>query len=413
MPEIKSDKAFIPFSPPRIDESSIAEVIDTLRSGWITTGPKTKTFEKKIENFIGGGKVLCLNSATACMEMILRWYGIGPGDEVIIPAYTYCATANVVDHAGATIRMVDVNRHDFNISVKSIRNAITSRTKAIVPVDIAGMPCDYDEIFAIVNDPEIKSLFNPKNDKEEAFGRIMVLADSAHSFGATYKGRSTGMLADASAFSFHAVKNLTTAEGGALVLNLPDGFDTELIYKELNTDSLHGQSKDALAKQQLGAWRYDVKRAGHKCNMTDIAASLGLVEIERYKENLERRAEIFEKYNSTLSAQDWAEVPHLTDSHKKSSYHLYMLRIKGITESQRDEIINEIAKENIAVNVHFIPIPELSYYKEQGFKMNDFPNSYDCYTSEISLPVYFNLKNSQVDRIIDATINAVEKVILA
>lgn len=411
MAHTKSDKTYIPFSPPRIDEASIAEVIDTLRSGWITTGPKTKAFEKKIEAYIGGGRVLCLNSATAAMEMILRWYGIGSGDEVIIPSYTYCATANVVDHRGATIRMVDINPDDFNISVNRISEAINERTKAIVPVDIGGVPCDYDEIMQLVKSPEVLSKFSPKNENEEKLGRIMVLSDGAHSFGAKYKGVSTGLLADATAFSFHAVKNLTTAEGGALVLNLPDKFDRELIYQELNTDSLHGQSKDALAKQQLGGWRYDVKSAGHKCNMTDLAASLGLVEIERYDENLSRRREIFEQYSTAFSEFSWAENPLFKWPDKVTSYHLYMLRIRNITGDQRDEIIRMIAQENIAVNVHFIPIPELTYYKKMGFSIQEFPNAQDSYLREISLPVYYNLTNHQVERVVEATINAVSKVI--
>lgn len=410
MPQTKSDKAYIPFSPPRIDERSIAEVMDTLRSGWITTGPKTKNFEKKIEAYCGSGRVLCLNSATAAMEMILRWYGIGLGDEVIIPAYTYCATANVVDHTGATIKIVDINSNDFNISIDAIRQAISEKTKVIVPVDIGGLPCDYDEIRSLVNEPEIRAKYTPKNEKEEKFGRIMILADAAHSFGASYKGRLSGTLADISAFSFHAVKNLTTAEGGALVLNVSETFDEDAIYNQLNIDSLHGQSKDALAKQQLGAWRYDVIKAGHKCNMTDLAASLGLVEIDRYKENLAKREDIFNKYSAAFSRFDWAELPINKDEVKVSSYHLYMLRIKDITEFQRDEIIEEIAKENIAVNVHFIPIPQLTYYKEKGFSIDDFPHSYEAFSREISLPVYYNLSDEGVERVIKATINAVQKV---
>ncbi|MEM7162179.1 MAG: DegT/DnrJ/EryC1/StrS family aminotransferase, partial [Bacteroidota bacterium] len=400
----------IPFSPPRIDEESIAEVVDTLRSGWITTGPKTKLFEKKLEEYCEVRRVLCLNSATAAMEMALRWYGIGPGDEVIIPAYTYCATANVVVHVGAKPVMVDCDE-DFNISLDQIKSHISSKTKAIVPVDIGGYPCDYDEIYAILKDPEIKSLFQAKNEKEEKLGRIMLLADAAHSIGAEYKGKKSGALADASAFSFHAVKNLTTAEGGALCLNLPEEFDTDQIYRELNTLSLHGQSKDAFSKMQVGAWKYDVSRAGYKCNMTDINASLGLVELGRYQENLEKRKEIFSIYNSLFSDRDQFLLPPIKSAEKETSYHLYLLRVRGVSEDQRNAIIQEIAEENIAVNVHFIPLPLLSQYKRLGYDIVNYPKAYANYACEISLPVYFNLSSESALRVGRSVIAAVKKVL--
>ena len=410
MEESKLHKEAIPFSPPRIDEASIAEVVDTLLSGWITTGPKTKLFERKLASYCNVRRVICLNSATAAMEMALRWYGIGPGDEVIIPSYTYCATANVILHVGARPVMVD-SKEDFNISPDGIRSAITARTKAIVPVDIGGYPCDYDEIWEIIKDPRIKALFQPKNEKEQRLGRIMLLADAAHSIGAKYKGQKSGSLADASAFSFHAVKNLTTAEGGALCLNLPEDFDCESIYNELNTQSLHGQSKDALSKMQVGAWKYDVRKAGFKCNMTDINASLGLVELSRYQENLDKRKAIFSVYNSIFSKSDSFILPPMQSSNKVSSYHLYLLRIKGINEEQRDKIIHEISRDNIAVNVHFIPLPLLSQYRELGYKMKDFPSAYSNFACEISLPVYFDLSESNAIRVANSVLAALEKVV--
>jgi len=411
MDESKAHKKPIPFSPPRIDEESIAEVVDTLRSGWITTGPKTKEFEKRITSYCGAKKTICLNSATAAMEMALRWYGIGEGDEVIIPAYTYCATANVVLHSGAKPVMVDVNEDDFNISINAIKAAITNKTKAIVPVDIAGYPCDYDELYDLVNSAEIRDKFQAKNDLERKLGRIMILADAAHSFGAVYKGRTSGSLADASAFSFHAVKNLTTAEGGALVFNLDDSFNLEEIYSEINTMSLHGQSKDAFFKMQIGAWRYDVKQAGYKCNMTDIHASLGLVELNRYDENLKRREEIVKSYSNSFGKKNHFQLPLFESDEKKSSFHLYLLRIKNISEAQRDEIIQKISEDKIAVNVHFIPLPELSQYKDLGYMISDYPIAYRNYSCEISLPVYYDLSDDDMDRIINSVNNAVDTIL--
>ncbi|NCA21533.1 MAG: DegT/DnrJ/EryC1/StrS aminotransferase family protein, partial [Crocinitomicaceae bacterium] len=340
----------IPFSPPRIDQRVIDEVKAALLSGWITTGPRTKLFEKKITEYTGCKTTVAVNSWTSGMEVFLRWWGIGEGDEVIIPVYTYCASANVVLHTGAKPVMVDINESDFNISIEKIRAAITPRTKVIMPVDISGFPCDYDAIYKLVN--ECKDQFQANNEKQKKLGRILIAADAAHSFGATYNGNMSGSLADATCFSFHAVKNLTTAEGGAVCLNLPDSFDHEEIYKEFCIKILHGQSKDALAKTVKGAWKYDVLEAGYKCNMTDIQAAIGLIELERYDENLNRRKTIFEAYDSAFSTEDWAITPTYKDANRETCYHLYLLRIANVTEAQRDAIIQEIFEQDVSVNVH-------------------------------------------------------------
>jgi len=402
----------IPFSPPHIKQEAIDEVVDTLKSGWITTGPKTKLFEQKITEYCGNKKTLCVNSATFGLEIIMRWFGIGEGDEVIIPAYTYTATGNTVIHTGAKLVMVDTNPNDFNINIEAIKNAITSKTKIIIPVDIAGLPVDIDEIKELVSSNEIKNIFEPNTEQQKQLGRILVLSDAAHSFGATYKGNKTGSLTDITVFSFHAVKNLTTAEGGAIAFNLPNIFDVEKIYKEINTLSLHGQSKDALAKTQVGAWRYDVIDAGYKGNMTDIQASLGLVALKYYEiDNLPRRKEIMQAYDNAFSKFDWADLPIITDGNRVSSFHLYTLRIKNITEQQRDEIINSIFAKNVSVNVHFQPLPLFTSYKKRGFNISDYPVAFDNYSREISLPVYQDLTNEQVETIINAVINAVNEVI--
>ena len=401
----------IPFSPPRIDEKTIAEVSAALRSGWITTGPRTKEFEKRIASYCGINTVVCVNSATAGLELILRWFGVAAGDEVIIPSYTYCATANVVIHCGATPVMVDVSE-DFNISVGNIEKAITKKTKVIIPVDIAGFPCDYDEINALVRHPDNLKLFEPKTHEQEKLGRILILSDSAHSFGAVYKGKHTGSLTDITVFSFHAVKNLTTAEGGAICLNLPSAFDQESIYKNLSIKSLHGQSKDALAKMKLGNWKYDVFEAGYKCNMTDVLASIGLVELERYENDmLVRRKFIFDSYSKAFSKYSFFELPQYETPDKKSSYHVYTLRIKNISEQQRDAIMEEIFRNEVAVNVHFIPLPMLSFYKKLGFQIGNFPVSYDNYSREISLPVYYDLSNEDINIVIDTVINSVKSIL--
>jgi dTDP-4-amino-4,6-dideoxygalactose transaminase len=400
----------IPFSPPRIDKKVVDEVTKALLSGWITTGPRTKLFEQNLTNYVGCRKTLCLNSATAGLELVLRWFGVKEGDEVIVPAYTYCATANVVMHCGAKPVMVDINEKDFNISVDAIKKAITPRTKAIIPVDISGYPCDYDELNALVNQTEIKTLFNPQTKEQKELGRILILADAAHSIGAKMNGKQSGNLTDVSVFSFHAVKNLTTAEGGAICLNLPPQFDCEGIYKDLNRKSLHGQSKDALAKTK-GNWRYDVLEAGYKCNMTDLQAAIGLIELERYGSNLKRRKNIFEKYIQGFKQKEWAILPPHIGKEKESSYHLFLLRIKGANESTRDEIIQKIFDAGVSVNVHFQPLPMLTVYKNEGYKTSDYPISYAKYKNEITLPVYYDLSDENVKIIINAVINAVETIL--
>ncbi len=401
----------IPFSPPKIYQEIIDEVIDTLKSGWITTGPKTKLFEQQITAYCDAKKTLCLNSATIGMELILRWFGVKEGDEVIIPAYTYCATANVVIHCGAKPVMVDC-RDDYNMDFAKVKAAITERTKVIIPVDIGGYPCDYECVNVLVKSEEIQKKFKANSPAQKTLNRILVMSDSAHSFGAYYQNKRAGSLTDVSVFSFHAVKNLTTAEGGAIVLNLDDRFDCDEIYKELNTKSLHGQNKDALAKTQKGNWRYDVTEAGFKANMTDINASLGLVELKYYdSESLVRRKAIFEAYEEAFSVEKWAQCPDYKNDEKLSCYHLYMLRIRNVSETQRDAIIQEIFEQEVSVNVHFQPLPLLSFYKNLDYKMSDFPMAWDNYSREISLPVYHNLSDEDVQKVITAVKNAVSKVL--
>jgi dTDP-4-amino-4,6-dideoxygalactose transaminase len=343
------------------------------------------------------------------MEILLRWWGVGPGDEVIIPVYTYCASANVVLHTGATPVMVDISADDFNISIEKIKAAITDRTKVIMPVDISGYPCDYDAIYQLVE--AHRSTFKASNEKQEKLGRILVAADAAHSFGATYKGIVSGAIADVTCFSFHAVKNLTTAEGGAICFKLPDDFDHEEIYKEFCIKILHGQSKDALAKTQKGAWRYDVLEPGFKCNMTDLQAAIGLIELERYQENLDRRKVIFEAYDTAFQQTSWAITPVHETAEKKTCYHLYQLRISDVSEEQRDAIIQEIFEQDVAVNVHFQPLPLLTAYQNLGYKMKEYPEAWNKYSTEISLPVYFNLTDEQVQQVIAAVQTAVFKVL--
>lgn len=398
----------LPFSPPRIDQRIIDEVTDTLRSGWISTGPKTKLFEKKITEYVGCKTTVAVSAWTTGMEIVLRWWGIGPGDEVIIPVYTYCASANVVLHTGAKVVMVDINPDDFNISIEAIRAAITPNTKAIMPVDIAGLPCDFSAIKQLVE--EAKPMFTPKTPEQHMLGRILIASDAAHSFGATYMGKQMGAIADITCFSFHAVKNLTTAEGGAICFNLPEPFDHDELYKLFCIKILHGQSKDALAKMQKGAWRYDVIEPGYKCNMTDIQASIGLVELERYQDTLHRRNEIFDQYTKAFEALDWAENPIRVDRFRVSCCHLFQLTIKGISEAQRDAIMHEIFEQDIAVNVHFQPLALLTAYKNLGYNIADYPVAYDKYSREISLPIYYNLTNEQVDSVINAVTFAYHKV---
>ncbi|MCC6385664.1 MAG: DegT/DnrJ/EryC1/StrS family aminotransferase [Bacteroidia bacterium] len=397
----------IPFSPPRVDQQMIDEVVDTLRSGWITTGPKTKAFERKLAEYCDVLSVICLNSATAGLELMLRWFDVKEGDEVILPAYTYAATANVVMHCGAKPVLADIGE-DFNIDVSLIKSLISSKTKVIMPVDFGGWPCHYNELNRLVS--ETKGLFVPESSTQKALGRIMLLADAAHSLGAVYNKRKTGTVADATVFSFHAVKNLTTAEGGAIVLNFPAPFKNEEIYRFLNILSLHGQNKDALAKLQKGNWKYDVITAGYKCNMTDMMASLGLVELSRYDtDTLTKRKHICNRYAAALKKKQWAELPIQKNNEKESSYHLFALRIKGIDESTRDKIIESIFEKNVSVNVHFIPLPLLTFYKNKGFRITDYPKAYQFFSCEISLPVFYDLTDEMIDTVLDAVISSVEQ----
>lgn len=401
----------IPFSPPRIDEKNIEAVAEVLRSGWLTTGPKTKLFEKEITSYIGCSSTICLSSATAGLELMLRWFGLKEGDEVIVPAYTYSSTGNVVLHCGAKIVFAEAGP-DFNVSPESIRSLITERTKAIMSVDLGGFPVDYDEIKSIINEPEIRSKFRPETENQEKLGRIFYLADSAHAFGARYKGEMVGCQADAHCFSFHAVKNLSTAEGGSVCMNLPEPFSNDDLYRSLNISSLHGQTKDALAKMQKGNWRYDIVEPGYKCNMTDIQAALGLVELSRYEdETLKRRREIMEMYHHLLEVHAWAEVPSIESETKTSSFHLYMLRIRGISEDQRDQIIQGIFDRDVSVNVHFQPLPLFTAYKERGYDMKSTPQALDLYKREISLPIFYDLSDDQVRTVCRSVVTSVESVL--
>lgn len=398
----------IPFSPPRIDDKIINEVNDALRSGWITTGPRTKKLEAMLEEYTNCKKSLCVSSGSAGLELILRWYGVKQGDEVIVPAYTYAATANVVRHLGATVVFAD-NKNDFNISVESIKEKISDKTKVIIPVDIAGYPCDYDEINKLVE--ENRNLFKAENDNQEKLGRVLVLSDAAHSIGAKYNSEKAGNLTDITVFSFHAVKNLTTAEGGAVCLKLNDSFDTDEVYKELNIKILHGQTKDALAKTKIGSWRYDIVEAGYKYNMTDIQAAMGIVELERYEDDmLKRRKQIFEKYSELFSDCEWAETPIFKTDKKESSYHVYLLSLKDFREEERDCVIQHIFEKEVAVNVHYVPLPMMTYYKSLNYNIKDYPNSFKMYQSEITLPVYYDLSDTDVETVVNAVKTAVKKV---
>lgn len=401
----------IPFSPPYINDDIINEVVDSLRSGWITTGPKVKALEAEIKNYSGAKEVLCVNSWTSGAIMMLRWLGLKEGDEVIVPAYTYSATALAVYHAGGTPVMVDTTE-DFNISVEGIKKAITSRTKAILPVDIAGFPCDYDEIMNLVKSKEILDLFQPTSDIQAKLGRILVMNDAAHSLGAIYaNGIKTGSETDVAVFSLHAVKNVTTAEGGAICLNLPQPFDNEMLYTELRQMSLNCQTKDAFSKSKAGGWRYDITGFGMKINMADINAAMGLAQMRIYPQLLNERKRVFNAYDNALNEESWAIVPPAFVNGKESSYHLYALRIKDISEEQRDLIIDEIAKSGVAVNVHFIPMPMLTFFKEKGFRIEDYPQAYNNYKCEISLPIYPQLTQEQIDYIINAVKTAYKTVI--
>ena len=389
-------KRNIPFSPPDITEEEISLVGDALRSGWITTGPKTKEFESKIAEYCNTKKAVCLSSNANCQEMILRVLGIGPGDEVITSAYTYTASASVIAHVGAKIVLVDTKEDSYEMDYEKLESAITENTKVIIPVDIAGVPCDYDKIFEIVE--RKKNLFKPKNDLQKVFGRVIVAADAAHSFGATYKGKKIGSVADFTSFSFHAVKNLTTAEGGALTWTNKEGLDNGELYKQFMLWSLHGQSKDALSKTKLGAWEYDIVFPGYKCNMTDISAAIGLVQLKRYSNLLKRRKEIVELYENLLDKENIEIIKHQTDE-KESSRHLLLTRVKGISEEERNEIIFKLAELGISSNVHYKPLPMHTAYKNLGFNIKDYPNAYNQYKNEITLPLHTLLTNEDVEYI--------------
>ena len=387
----------IPFSPPDISELEVAEVADTLRSGWITTGPKTKLLERKVAEYVGTERAVCLNSQTACAEMALRLMGIREGDEVITCAYTYTATASVIDHVGATIVLVDTQVDSLEMNYDALEDAITEKTKAIIPIDIAGIPCDYERIFEIVE--RKRNMFRPASEMQKALGRIAVMADTAHAFGAVWHGKPVGSVADFSSFSWHAVKNFTTAEGGVLSWRTIPGIDNEDIYRQLQLFSLHGQSKDALAKTQLGAWEYDIVGTWYKCNMTDIMASIGLAQFERYPAMLERRKAIIEKYDAAFKPLGIQVLPHYADNYI-SSGHLYLTRIPGITLEQRNEIIIKMAGEGIACNVHYKPLPMHTAYKKLGFDIKDYPNAYANFVNEISLPLHTRLTDEEVEYII-------------
>ena len=388
----------IPFSPPDISETEINEVVEALKSGWITTGPRTKDLERRIAEYVGVNKCVCLNSQTACAEMALRVMGIGEGDEVIVTAYTYTASASVVAHVGAKLVLVDIAKDNFQMDYDKLEAAITENTKAIIPVDLGGVPCNYDRIFDIVN--KKKALFKPSNDMQRALGRVAVMADTAHAFGAKVGEKSVGSIADFSSFSFHAVKNLTTAEGGALTWNTIEGVDDEAIYKKLQLLSLHGQSKDALSKTQIGAWEYDVLGPWYKCNMTDIAAAMGLGQMKRYDAMLKRRAEIISRYDAAFKPMGIEVLPHYTENHT-SSGHLYITRVPNITPEQRNEIIIKMAEQGIVCNVHYKPLPMLTAYKNLGFDIKDYPNAYAHFVNEITLPLHTCLTDEEVDYIIE------------
>lgn len=392
------NKRMIPFSPPDISDLEIAEVIDALKSGWITTGPRTKQLETNIAQWVGSEKCVCLNSQTACAELALRIMGIGAGDEVITSAYTYTASASVIAHVGAKIVLIDTQENSLEMDYDALEAAINERTKAIIPVDLAGIPCDYNRIFEIVE--RKKHLFVPNNDMQAALGRVAIMADTAHAFGAKWHGKMVGSIADFSSFSFHAVKNLTTAEGGALTWHTIPGISNEEIYKKLQLLSLHGQSKDALAKTKLGAWEYDIVGTYYKCNMTDISAAIGLKQLERYPSMLERRRALIEKYDIALKPIGVKTLDHF-NGQWESSGHLYITRIPNITIEQRNEIIIEMAERGIACNVHYKPLPMHTAYKNLGFDIKDYPNAYEFYANEITLPLHTNLTDDDISYIIN------------
>mgnify|MGYP001625432516 CR=1 FL=1 len=392
-------KRNIPFSPPDISEKEIQLVNEALRSGWITTGPKTKEFEEKISDYIGTSKTVCLNSATACMELTLRLLGVGPGDEVIVPAYTYTASCSVIYHVGATPVMIDSQKDSFEMDYDQMEAAITEKTKVIIPVDLAGVICDYDRIYKAVE--RKRNIFKPSNEIQKIYSRIIVLADAAHAFGAIKNEKKCGLFADFTSFSFHAVKNLTTAEGGAITWLDHIGVDNDFIYKQFQLLSLHGQTKDALHKNQLGAWEYDIVSPAYKCNMTDIMASIGLAQLDRYEEMLKWRHDIIQKYNEGFSNLPIKILNHHNEEHC-SSGHLYLVRVNNISEDERNNIIIKMAEKGVACNVHYKPLPLMTAYKNLGFDIMNYPNAYHLYINEITLPLYSKLTEEEVQYIIDS-----------
>ena len=403
----------IPFSPPDLTDAEIEEVASAIKSGWITTGPKTKELEREVAALCHTNKAVCLSSQTSCAEMALRLLGIGEGDEVIVPAYTYTASAEIVCHVGARLIFIDSQPDSLEMDYDAVEKAITDKTKAIIPVDIGGVPCDYDRIFSIVE--KKKELFTPSNNIQSKFGRIIVCADTAHAFGSTWHGKPIGSVADFSAFSFHAVKNFTTAEGGALTWKPREDLNDEEIYNQVQLYSLHGQSKDALSKNQLGAWEYDILGPWYKCNMTDIHAAIGLAQMERYPALLKRRREIIEKYDRAFKPLGVHTLPHFTDEHI-SSGHLYLTRIfkkngEPVSDGERREIIIKLAERGITTNVHYKPLPMMTGYKKLGFDIKDYPNAYAHYANEISLPLFSRLTDEEVDYIIDNYTDVIKKYI--
>ena len=396
----------IPFSPPDMSEAEINEVAEALRSGWITTGPKTKEFERLIALCCQTEQAVCLNSATACMELILRVLGVGQGDEVITPAYTYTATASVTCHVGAKVVMVDTAPDSFEMDYDKLADAITERTKVVLPVDLAGVVCDYDKIFAAVESK--KHLFSPANDIQKAYDRVIVLADAAHAFGAKWHGKMCGEIADFTSFSFHAVKNLTTAEGGALTWRNHDGVDNESLYKQFQLLSLHGQNKDAFAKTRLGAWEYDIVAPYYKCNMTDVMAGIGLAQLKRYPEMLYRRRQIIERYNEGLKGCDVQVLDHFGDDHS-SSGHLYLVRLLGEDVEYRNVVIEQMAERGIACNVHYKPLPIMTAYKNLGFDIANYPNAYNQYHNEITLPLHTSLTDEDVEYVISNFVDIISQ----
>lgn len=396
----------VPFSPPDMSELEVNEVAKAILSGWITTGPRTKELEKQIAQYCNTDRAVCLNSATACMELVLRLLGVGPGDEVITCAYTYTATASVTCHVGANVVMVDTAPGSFEMDYTKLADAITERTKVIIPVDLAGVVCDYDKVFTAVESK--KHLFRAANDLQKAFGRVVVMADAAHAFGAIRNGKMCGEIADFTSFSFHAVKNLTTAEGGAVTWRNIPGIDNEWVYKQFQLLSLHGQNKDALAKTQLGAWEYDIVAPNYKCNMTDIMAAIGLMQMKRYSGMLARRREIIERYNEGLKNQQVEVLNHYGENHS-SSGHLYLVRLVGKDVEFRNNVITRMAERGIACNVHYKPLPMMTAYRNLGFDIDDYPNAYNQYCNEVSLPLHTCLTDEQVNYVIDNFVEIISK----